>query len=76
MVGVVYDSMGGNPFVRGHEQAISNFMGVSSDVTIEWSYGVTTKQQDPWSCGYRVMHGMAAYLQAMTAIGTTTSRQA
>ena len=40
-------------------------MGLTTRQKIPWSYGATSRQPDSWSCGYRVMHGMVAYLKAM-----------
>ena len=48
-----------------HEDTFRNFMGLTTKKEIVWSHGATFRQPDSWSCGYRVMHGMVAYLKAM-----------
>ena len=47
------------------ERTFRNFMGVAKDKEIMWQYGTTDIQQDGWTCGYRVMHGMVAWLTTM-----------
>ena len=71
LCGVVYDSLGGSPPMTKYEDILRNFMGLTTNKEIEWSYGTTARQPDSWSCGYKVMHGMVDYLQALEEICLT-----
>ena len=61
--------MGGQHSLTNDEPTFRNVMGVGKDKEIKWQYGTTDIQQDGWSCGYRVMHGMVAWLSAMRNAG-------
>jgi len=55
--------------MANEELTFRNVMGVGKDNLIKLQNGTTDIQQDGWSCGYRVMHGMVAWLSAMRNAG-------